>query len=136
MKAGNTPLPPLWKERVKPLFLRRHRAQIGHDGVEVAGGHPGVILEAHRRLELAAVLADAGGDRGLDLRVGPGADALRGDVARHRLAPRPRKLETAGAELAGELAPARTHRRMALHAMADGGEVEAVLQLVVQHGFR
>src|SRR5450759_4729202 len=130
MKAGNAPLPPLWKERGKSLLLRRHRMQPGDQVVEVAVGHMGVVAKAHRRLEVVAVLVDAGGDHSLDLGVGPGADALalaRRDVARHRIAPGPGEFEAADAELVGEFAPARPHRRMALHAVADGGEVEALL---------
>src|SRR5450759_5066039 len=117
MKAGNAPLPPLWKERGKSLLLRRHRMQPGDQVVEVAVGHVGVVAKAHRRLEVVAVLVDTGGDHRLDLGVGPGADALglaRGDIARHRLAPGPRKLEAAGTELGRKFAPTRSHRRMAV----------------------
>src|SRR5665811_132011 len=104
--------------------------QIGHHGIEVFGSQRGIVMEAHRRLELAAVLADPCRDGTLDLGVGPRPDALGlalGDVARHRHAPRSLELEVAGAEPGLELADALLHRRMAFHAVGDGGEVEAVL---------
>src|SRR5450759_3080443 len=88
--------------------------------------------------ELAAVLTDPCRDGTLDLGVGPRPDALGlalGDVARHRHAPRSLELEAAGAEPSLELADALLHRRMAFHAVGDGGEVEAVLQPVAEHGF-
>src|SRR5262249_10497162 len=100
--------------------------------------HAGVIGKAHRRLELGAVLADALGDRALDLRIGPVADALglaRRDVARHRHAPRPLELKSALAEIADEILALLPERRVAFHAMRDGGEIEAALDLV-EHGGR
>src|SRR5271166_137967 len=80
------------------LLYRRHRAQIGHDGVEVGRSDRGVVMEAHRRLEVLALPVDAGGDGFLDLAVGPSADALglaRGDVARRRHAPGAGEIEAA-----------------------------------------
>src|SRR2546423_6997380 len=71
-------------------LLRGHRAQIGNNSANILLSHVRIERIAHRRLELGAVVAGTGGNRGLDLSVSPGADALllvRGDVARHRYAP-------------------------------------------------
>src|SRR6185437_4181148 len=98
----------------------------------------GVILKAHRRLELAAVPADARGDGALNLVVGPGADAFglaRRDVARGRDAPGPGEVETAGAQTRVPLTHALLHRRMAFHAMRDGRKVKAFLHFVAHHRF-
>src|SRR6266581_1166380 len=113
------------------------RAQVDHDRIEIIRSERRIITVAHRRLQLTAVAADAFGDRALDLIVGPAADALflaRGDIARNRDAPRPGKFEAASAEPGRELAPARTHGCVALHAVRDGDKVEALLQFVAQHG--
>ena len=77
----------------------------------------------------------------LDLGVGPVADAgglARGDVARLHHAPRPGEFGAALAQRAGEIPrpAAGLERRVALHAVADGGEIEAALQLVVEIGRR
>ena len=91
----------------------RQRPQIGDDGVEIGVRHLGVVLEAHRALERRAVLPLALGDRGLDLGVGPVADAgglVRGDVARLRHAPGPGEFAAALAERIGEIRPAAAAR--------------------------
>ena len=43
------------REEMTPSLLRRHRAQIGDDRVEIGLGHVLVELVAHRRLEPRAV---------------------------------------------------------------------------------
>ena len=61
------------------------------------------------------------------------ADALglaRGDVARDRHAPRPREVAATFGQRILEIDVALVHRRMAFHAMADSGEVEAALERV------
>src|SRR5262249_51218120 len=132
---GRLPLTlPLRGRTKRRLLLRRHGAQIGDHGVEVFRRHLGIERVAHRRLELAAVARDALGNGALDLLVAPGAQALLlvpGDVARHRNAPRTLHLEAARAR-AGEIPSLRTHRRVALHAMSDGDEIEAALELVAE----
>src|SRR6516164_11288163 len=73
-------------------FLRGHRPQISNEIVKVTIGHGRIKWEAHRRLKLGPVFALAPRDGALDLRIGPGANALllvRGDVARHRHAKGP-----------------------------------------------
>src|SRR3981081_1903437 len=119
---------------MKRLLLRRHRAQIGHDSINVAVGHLGVIGKAHRRLELGAVLADALGDGALDVRIAPIAEALllaRRDVARDRYAPRTLELAPTLADgiLEIDARSGRPERRVAFHAMADGREIEPALHL-------
>src|SRR5947208_189260 len=57
-------------------LLRRHRAQVGDEGVEIVVGHVLVELEAHRRFQARAIAAHAIGDRTFDFRVGPRADPL------------------------------------------------------------
>src|SRR3954463_637076 len=82
-------------------LLRRHRAEIGDDRVEIRVGHVRIEAVAHWGLKVRAILAHAFGDRLLDLRVAPGTDTLfftRGDVARHGRAPRSRKFAPALAE--------------------------------------
>src|SRR4029077_18858389 len=107
---------------------------------EIGVGHLGVILVAHRPLERRAVLALALGDRGLDLGVGPVADAsglVRSDVARLGHAPWTGEFAAALTERVFEVrAAAGAERRVALQAMADGNEVEAELELVVEVGLR
>src|SRR5205814_4735069 len=94
----------------RSLFLRRQRPQVGDDGIEVGVGHLGVVLITHRALERRAVLPLALGDRGLDLGVGPVADAgglVRGDVARLRDAPGAGEFAAALAERVRKIGPAR-----------------------------
>src|SRR4051812_8039845 len=120
MKAATSS--PRLRGEVKGSLLCRHRADISHHRVEVVSRHRCVIVVAHRRLELAAILGNAGGDGALDVGVGPGTYALGRagcDVARGRDAPRSGEVEASGAELAVEFASARTHRRVALHAVRD-----------------
>src|ERR1044071_8048829 len=116
------------------LVLGRNGPQVGYDRVEVGIGHIGVILESHRSLERRAVAALAPGDRGLDLGVGPVAKPrglARGDVARVGDAPGPREFAATLAERSREVrTAARRERRVALHAMADGDEIEAHLRIV------
>jgi hypothetical protein len=54
----------------------RHGAQVGHDRIEVTRSERRIIMVAHRGLQLAAVAADAFGDRALDFIFGPAADTL------------------------------------------------------------
>src|SRR5438067_12040514 len=104
---------------------RGKRPQVGDDRAEIRVGHPRVPVIAHRWSQLGAVLAHALGDRALDLIVSPSADAIRlvrRDVARHARAPGALEALTARAERVLEVAVAVHHRRMALHAVADGDE--------------
>src|SRR5215831_11846684 len=128
MKAGNL----LSGRRNKRLVQRRHRPQISHDGIKVVRCQRCVILIAHRRLELAAVLADAGRNCALDFVIGPGTDTLglaRGDIARHGDAPWAVEFEAAGAQSGVPAAYTLLHRRVALHAMGYGDEIESLLEL-------
>src|SRR6185312_8838355 len=87
---------------------------------------------------LVAVLVYALGDGALDLGVGPAADALglaRGDVARHRGAPRAGEFAAAGAHGVLEIHFAVDQRGVAFHAVTDGGEIEAARDLIFQVAF-
>src|SRR5262249_29758663 len=62
--------------RQRSSFLRGHRPQISNEIVKVTIGHSRIKWEAHRRLKLGPVFALAPRDGALDLRIGPGANAL------------------------------------------------------------
>src|SRR5262249_29109148 len=70
--------------------------------------------------------------------VAPGTDALglaRRDIARSGNSPRTAEFKAAGAK-AAPLALALLQRRMALHAMRNGDQIEALFDLVAHHAFR
>src|SRR5215510_9172761 len=65
--------------------------RVGYESIDIVGRHRRVVFIAHRRLERAAILADARRDGALDLLVAPAPDPLglaRCDVARDGDAPR------------------------------------------------
>src|SRR5262245_37365131 len=66
------------ERRAAALLDWRDGAHPGDDGLDVVVSQLAEIdLARHRQLERAAIAADALGERALDLRVGPGADARR-----------------------------------------------------------
>src|SRR5436190_13193863 len=114
------------KARTRSSLAGRDASQVGDDRAQVRVGHRRVPVEAHRRTHLRAVLAHALGDGALDLVVAPRTDAdllVRRDVARHGDAKGSLELLAAGAERVLEVAMAVDHRRVAFHAVADGGGV-------------
>src|SRR5215472_14483687 len=120
-------------------FLRGYGPQISNEIVKVTIGHGRIKWEAHRRLKLGPVFALAPRDGALDLRIGPGANALllvRGDVARHRHTKGPFELLAALTEIVHEVMPVIDHRRVALHAMRDGRDIEAALDGRIEIGGR
>src|ERR1700716_808402 len=102
-------------------LLRRQRAQVGNDGVDVPVGHFSVVGVAHRRLEPGAVLAHALADGAPDVGVAPVAEALvlaRRDIAGDRYAPRSLELASALADRILEIdaRAGRSERRVAFQA--------------------
>src|SRR5262249_61869658 len=92
-----------------------------------------VDVARHRRLERAAVAADPLRQRALDLVVVPLADAggrMRRDVRRARRAPRVLEFISSPAPPVHVVLRAVGSAGMTLHAVRDGGEVEATLDRV------
>src|SRR5262249_38884187 len=119
------------------ISTRRHSSQIGYDSIDIISRHRRVVFIAHRRLERAAVLADARRDGALDLLVAPVPNPLglaRCDVARDGDAPRAAEFKTSSAK-AVPLPSTLLHRGVTLHAMRDCDEIKAFLDLVLHHVF-
>jgi hypothetical protein len=114
---------------------RRHRAQVGDDGVDIRIGDAAILAERHGRSEQCAVGSLASADGDLDLRIGPLADAglrIGRDVGRDRGEEIFFEWRSTGQRLVHDrpVRPVRPHGRVAVAAAHDAfDQILAALEL-------
>src|ERR1700723_3893568 len=118
---------------------RRNCPQVSNDVGEIALFQPGIERKGHRRLEHPLVAGYALRDRAGNLLGAPPSDAgcaIRSDVGgcascTSSFSKDPAAMAQSGFEVGYAARPCR----VAFHAMADGGEIGATPDRIVEHGF-